>query len=594
MQLEHERQREWKVRQGISDPTPSAERLVQQTGLSPLVLRILGQRGWVTTESIQAFMHPSLSQLTNPFQIQDMDRAVKRLKLARDAGERVLVYGDYDVDGTAGAALLSRVLTEFGFLVEVVQPDRFKDGYGLHSHLLEAAYQRGIRLVVAVDTGITGFAAVDRANELGLDAIIVDHHKLDPVRGIPAAVAVINPQREDCLSGLKQLCGCGLAFYLSMALRARGREWGWFAGRADPNLKRHLDLVVLATAADMVPLTGDNRILVSHGMRVLRQTDKAGLKAMIQSSGLNLETVSPGHLGFVLGPRINASGRLQSASIALELLTTHDADRASVLAAELEALNSERQAIQNQIWDEVRAQVDQGLAEGRFSHAIVAASSGWHEGVVGIVASRVTELYRRPAAVIALREDIGKGSVRSYGGRDVLAGLRHSAEHLLGYGGHQFAAGLSLALDQIAAFEAQFNAAFAPGGPANRVEADILWIDGETELAEFSLKALTELEMMGPFGPGNPEPVFRVRARGVAGQLLKGRHLKLKLEQLMEFDRPAQVDAIWFNAGERADVQADVSASDHDFEWAVVPELNRFRGRVTPSLRVKDRRIKSP
>src|SRR6185312_1032076 len=231
-----------------------------------------------------------------------------------------------------------------------------------------------------------------------------------------------------CESGLKQLCGCGLAFYLAMGLRIRGREEGWFKDSPEPNLKQHLDLVTMATAADMVPLVGDNHVLVRQGMEVLKRSTKPGVRALLDAAGLTSKDVSPSHLGFVLGPRINASGRMQSASLALELLSTTDPARAFELAHELERLNSERAELQNRIWDQVRARVEKGIAEGKFKSGIVVGDPEWHEGVVGIVASRVTETFRRPAAVIAVREDFAKGSVRSFGGKDVLAALREAHE----------------------------------------------------------------------------------------------------------------------------------------------------------------------
>ena len=360
--------------------------------------------------------------------------------------------------------------------------------------------------------------------------IIIDHHQIDPQKGLPPALAVINPQRSDCTSGLKQLCGCGLAFYFAMALRSHGRQEGWFKDKGEPNLKQHLDLVVMATAADMVPLTGDNHILVRYGLEVLKTAKKPGVKALMESAGLGSRDLSPTHLGFVLGPRINASGRMQSASLALELLTTQDPGRAIELASELERLNQERATLQNQIWDEIRVRVEKGLAEGKYRHGIVVADSGWHEGVVGIVASRVTETFRKPAAVIALREDFGKGSVRSYGGKDVLAALRECSSHLLGFGGHRHAAGLSLSLEKVDQFADAFDQALeniqmeASGGT--------LFVEGSCALDDLDVRSLQELEKLGPFGPGNPEPVFMVRATVRNHRVLKGRHLKLNLSSI--------------------------------------------------------------
>jgi single-stranded-DNA-specific exonuclease len=577
--------REWKLR-ADTDPAELSRLIAElqpQTGLAELTLRTCVMRGLLSPDAIREFLQPRIETLCHPLKIRDMQPAIERLASARESGDFVRIYGDYDVDGTTGAALLTWVLREHGYTkFDARQPDRFKDGYGLGVKAVEDAAGEGVKVLLTVDCGITSFDAAAKAAELGIDLIVVDHHQLDPKKGLPPALAVINPQRPDCDSGLKQLCGCGLAFYVAMALRAHGRGKGWFAGGAEPNLKQHLDLVVMATAADMVPLLGDNHILVRHGLDVLKRSKKPGVRALLEAAGLGSRDISPGHLGFVIGPRINASGRMHSASLALEMLTTTDARRAGELARELERLNEDRAATQNAIWDQVRAQVEQGIADGKYRYGIVVANPGWHEGVVGIVASRVTETFRRPAAVIALREDFGKGSVRSYGGKDVLSALRASGTHLLGFGGHKYAAGLSVALDKVEDFAQAFDVAL--GEIAEDAETLPLLIEGDCDLDDLSLATLQELENLGPFGPGNPEPVFKVRAGVLHHTVLKGRHLKMNLGT-----GTGAMEAIWFHAAEREDY-ASGAVSESESEWAGVPEINRFRGRMTPSFRVRDRR----
>ncbi len=554
-----------------------------------MTLRVCMTRGLDSASAIQEYLNPKLDRLKNPDTIRDMAPAVDRLVRARQEREFVRVFGDYDVDGTTGVALLSWMLREFGFRFDAQQPDRFKDGYGLNVAAVEEAAASGVRLLLTVDCGITSFDAAAKAQEVGVDLIVVDHHQLDPARGIPPAVAVIDPQRPDCESGLKQLCGCGLAFYLAMALRSRGRKEGWWTPGSEPNLKQHLDLVAMATAADLVPLIGDNRVLMRHGLEVLRFSKKPGVKALLQEAGLasaDGKALSPGHLGFVIGPRINASGRMASANVALELLTTQDAARATVLAKELEKLNDERSKIQNRIWDEVRVRVEAGLKEGKFQYAVAVADESWHEGVVGIVASRVTEMFKKPAAVIAIRDGHAKGSVRSYGGKDVLAALRASAEHLAGFGGHKHAAGLSLKPENIDAFARAFDRALGelPDDPATRP----LLLEGACSIDEFDVKTLQEFENLAPFGPGNPEPVFSFRATVASHQILKQRHLKLNLAENV-----SSIEAIWFHAAERSEIVDGPVLRGESIEWAGVPELNRFRGRVTPTIRVRDWRVPS-
>jgi single-stranded-DNA-specific exonuclease len=345
----------------------------------------------------------------------------------------------------------------------------------------------------------------------------------------------------------------------------------------------------MATAADMVPLTGDNHILVRYGLEVLKHSKKPGVKALLDAAGLTSKDMSPSHLGFVIGPRINASGRMHSAALALELLTTTDEARATELALTLERLNAERANLQNQIWDQVRAKIIQGMQNGQYRHGIVVADSSWHEGVVGIVASRVTETFRKPAAVISLREDFGKGSVRSYGGKNVLEALRQCSSVLMGFGGHAFAAGLSVALDQVDLLAEQFDRA-VEAIPSGR-NAGSLWIEGSCSIQDLSVKTLQELEKLGPFGPGNPEPVFALRASTQEHKILKGRHLKLQLAQSGWSQTPQAphvlIEAIWFHAAEKTEILGAVISGEEQ-EWAGVPELNRFRGQVTPTFRVRD------
>ena len=588
--------REWKLRSPESIEARISE-LARETGLSPVTVRVCLLRGLESAQAIREHLSPRFESLHHPMSIRDMDRAVSRLAQARANGEAVRVFGDYDVDGTTGAALLSWVFRDFGLRFEARQPDRFKDGYGLNVRAVEEASEAGAKVLVTVDCGISSFDAACRARELDIDLIIVDHHQLDPERGLPEALAVLNPQRPDCESGLRQLCGCGLAFYLAMGLRIRGREEGWFKDGSEPNLKQHLDLVTMATAADMVPLLGDNHVLVRQGMEVLKRSSKPGVRALLDAAGIGDKDIGPGHLGFVLGPRINASGRMQSASIALELLSTTDAARAFELAHELERLNAERGELQNRIWDQVRVRVEQGMAEGRFRHGIVVGDPEWHEGVVGIVASRVTETFRRPAAVIAIREDFAKGSVRTFGGRDVLAALREahqSGPPLLGFGGHRHAAGLSLKAESLDGFAAAFDGALAraarsaTGSEGTGVP---LLVEGTCTIGDFDLKTLREIDDLGPFGPGNPEPVFMFRARVRGHRILKERHLKLVLEggaagSTLGNTSGNTIEAIWFHGAERN--QIDSRRFLGESEWAGVPELNRFRGKATPTIRVRD------
>ena len=583
---EHLEPREWKLRTDATFGEAELNALQRETGFSSVTLRVCLMRGMRDAASIKEYLNPRLDHLKRPALIKDMDLAVARIARARANLEKIRIYGDYDVDGTTGAALLSWIFRDCALSFDALQPDRFKDGYGLGVKAVEDAGAAGVRVLVTVDCGISSFDAALKARQLGIDLIIIDHHQIDPIKGLPVAHAVVNPQRTDCESELKQLCGCGLAFYLAMALRSHGRDHEWFVAGKEPNLKQHLDLVAMATAADMVPLTGDNHILIRHGMDVLKATRKPGVRALLQAAGVLDKELSPSHLGFVIGPRINASGRMLSAGVALELLTTTDSARAADLARQIEQLNEERQTVQNEIWDQVRARVEKGIAEGKYQHGIVVADSEWHEGVVGIVASRVTETFRRPAIVIALREDFGKGSARSYGGKDVLAALRVCSAQLLGFGGHKYAAGVSVALEKVEEFALAFDHALSE--VAEDATLKPLLIEGACSIHELDVKTLGELEKLGPFGPGNPEPIFTFKAAVRDHRVLKGRHLKLNLSPVgTPNGRQTTMEAIWFGGAEREEILSE-ALGEEEAEWAGVPELNRFRGNVTPTLRVRD------
>lgn len=567
--------------------------LSRATGLDPLAALVCLNRGIRTPAQVDAFLNPKLESLTHPFQILNLEKAAVRILDHQRASSpgKIRVFTDYDVDGTTGAALLTWFFREMGFFFDVAQPDRFKDGYGLNVGAVEAAKEDGVSLLITVDCGITNFDAALKAKELGVELVIVDHHSIDPIRGVPEAFAAIDPQQSEDPSGLKQLCGCALAFYLSMGIRIKARDSGYFTerGLSEPKLKNLLDLVVIATAADMVPLTGDNRVLVRHGLRVLRETDKPGLRELMKVAGIEVKNVSPSNLGFALGPRINASGRLGSAETAWKLLTTRDESEGRRLAEQLEAVNAERAEIQNRIWDDVRERVKRRIEEGGFPHAVVIGSPDWHEGVVGIVASRVTEFFKKPAIILAVREDgIAKGSARSYGGYNILEGLHLSNLKLIGYGGHKFAAGLSLRIQDVDDFATAFNqniSMLTPDSDRGRIK-----VEGRCELSDLGVEALTHLESLAPFGPGNPEPVFAIEAQVGEQRVLKGRHLKLTLRS----GSVKKFEGIWFNAAEKIEYTEMIDASSQLGKrclFAGIPELNRFLGRVNPTLRIKEARL---
>ncbi len=583
-----------------SDPERSAGgnaelvTFIQQSPIDPLAAKIAWKRGIRDQVALNSFLNPLLAGMTSPQLIEDMDLAVERIYRAIEGNEPLMVFSDYDVDGTTGGALLRRFFRDIGVDTQSRQPDRFHEGYGLNLNAVQEALAAGVRVLITVDCGITSFAPIEAARDAGIDVIIVDHHQVDPVRGMPPALAILNPQKSTDTSGLKYLCGCGLAFYFATAIRKKLRDSGYFQRTSvvEPILRDYLDDVVLATAADMVPLVADNRALVFHGLQVLRKTNRPGLRSMIELAGLKLDSISPGSLGFQLGPRINASGRLSHAGLALECLTTTDESRGRELARHIEDLNQERMRIQNQIWDEIRSSLltESGPESGldRFPHGIVVADSSWHEGVVGIVASRIVDFFKKPACVLFIREDgTAKGSVRSARGLNVLDALRSCEDFLLTYGGHHYAAGLSLKQENLDAFCVRWNEALGVQSQHLPLQKKTI-IDLVVQFSELSLRAFRDIERLAPFGPGNPEPHLALLAVPSSPQLIKSRHLKFTLSD--PADSFKKMDAIYFNGTDDDQIFTGIERAAKEGRalwWVGAADINRFLGQQKSTFRIK-------
>ena len=419
--------------------------------LSPLLACLLLNRGINTPEKAAAFLSPSLREgLRSPLLFPDMPRATERLLRARAGGERVCVYGDYDVDGVTGSSQLLLFLRELGMQPDLYIPHRTREGYGLNAQAVKLIADRGTKVMVTADCGATAHAEISLAQSLGIDVIVCDHHHVPEQR--PPAYAVLNPMEKECAFSFTGLSGAGVVFYLLMGLRMRLREQG---EEQVPDLRRYLDLVTLGTVADLVPLVEENRVLVTHGLKEIERSQRPGIRALKEVSG-DAE-VSSSYIGFRLGPRLNAGGRLAEAQKAVELLTTADGERARVLAADLDQENRARQGIEEKILNQAVAMVGTwtDLAERR---SLVLASAEWHPGVIGIVASRLVERFHRPTFLIALDGDRGKGSGRSPKTFHLYDGLKACADLLDGYGGHRQAAGLSIKANQVAALAERFEA----------------------------------------------------------------------------------------------------------------------------------------
>ncbi|MBI4840946.1 MAG: single-stranded-DNA-specific exonuclease RecJ [candidate division NC10 bacterium] len=570
------RDRRWRVAQ--ADPAAAAG-LARALDVPPLLASLLIRRGCDTPEAARTFLDAPLAALHDPRQMLGMDAAVDRLRAAVTRREPILVCGDYDVDGVSGVALLVSGLRRAGGEVEYAVPRRLEHGYGLHVSIAEQAAAGGVRVLVTVDHGITALEAVALARQRGMDVIICDHHLPPP--SLPPATAILNPRQADCPYPFKDLCGVGIAFKLLQGL---------FGPEAEDEFWPFLDLVALGTIADLVPLLGENRILVTHGLVQLAGTARPGLRALAEVAGIPLSRqggIGAGRVAFGLAPRINAAGRLDDAAAAVRLLLTHDPSEARELATTLDRQNRERQELEGSILAEALAQAvaEHDLTRDR---AIVLASPAWHPGVIGIVASRLVERFGRPTALIGTRGQEARGSARSAGGWHIADALGRCADLLLQYGGHRAAAGFSIHPDRIDAFRARFLSLAA----AELTEEDLLptlAADAEVHLDALDLALADSLARLGPYGVGNPEPLLVARRLQVmrTPRQVGQNHLKMKVR---ESSRGGQVvEAIGFNLGSFTQALSQASAPQVDL--AFVPERNIWNDREILQLRVKDLHI---
>ncbi len=485
--------------------------LSQRHGLPDIVGRILIARG-IDDGQVESYLDPRLRDLMpDPSHFLDMDRAVERTVSALRGGEKIAVFGDYDVDGATSSALLQRYFRALGTDISVYIPDRLKEGYGPNAAAFDLLKRQGVGLVITVDCGATAFDALAHARKIGLDVIVLDHHKGDAA--LPEAVAVVNPNRVDEDTAHRQLAAVGVVFMFLVALNRALRLGGYFsgqAGRQEPDLRQWLDIVALGTVCDVVPLTGVNRALVVQGLKVMRGRRNPGLRLLGDVAGIK-EPPGTYHLGFVLGPRVNAGGRVGEAGLGARLLSTEDEAEAERIARRLHDYNRERQQIEAAVLDEAIAQSESRLEDNTSLAALTVASAGWHPGVIGIVASRLKEKFSRPAFVIALEDGVGKGSGRSVPGIDLgaIVTAARQAGLLINGGGHAMAAGLTVAEEKLGAFRAFFEERTARALAGTAAEAR-LGIDGLLAPGAANDDMLALIDRLGPFGAGNPEPRFVV------------------------------------------------------------------------------------
>ena len=576
--MPHDLAKRWRLKP--SDET-TVMRFAAELKLSPLIARILTLRGFIDNDATRCYLSSSLrSDLPSPFEMADMDAAVERIAAAVTSNEQIAIWGDYDVDGTTGASVLVSFLREVGAKPFYHVPHRIEEGYGLNLEGLKALKERGAGLVITVDCGISNAKEVAAANGFGLDLVVVDHHQ--PPEVLPPAVAVVNPHRKDCRFPDKGMCAAGLAFYLVIGLRAKLREAGWFKHGAAPDIRHFLDIVTLGTIADMVPLRGVNRTLIKRGLTELGISTRPGVVALKKVAGIPDGDVTAGQVGFRLGPRINAAGRVDYGIKVVELLTTESSEIAQRIAQELEEHNLERRAVEAEVQQRALAQAEAAVAAGS-CYSLVLAGAGWHPGVLGIVASRVVERFYRPTVVIGFDNGVGKGSARSIRGFNIVEAFHVCAAHLEKFGGHEFAGGLSIRPECLEPFAEAFEKA-ARQTLSNEQLSPLLQIDAQLDFSQLTLPLMRELEVMQPFGVGNPEPMFTTVNAEICERKVFSAGVRFRLRQAGKV-----VSGVIFGVGEEYPGQPGESV-----DVAYRLSENQWNGNTTVELKIIDMRMAKP
>ncbi|MGY8921281.1 MAG: single-stranded-DNA-specific exonuclease RecJ [Flavobacteriales bacterium] len=544
--------------------------LAQALGIDPLLSSLLVQRGITTFDQAKRFFRPSLEELHDPYLMQDMDLAVKRIQQAIEAQENILVYGDYDVDGTTSVALLSSYLKTYYPNIATYIPDRYDEGYGVSYKGIDFAQDNDITLIIALDCGIKAIEKVAYASKKGIDFIICDHHR--PGAKLPKAVAVLDPKRDDCSYPYKELCGCGVGFKLIQAL---GSE----RGQTIEDLLLYLDLVATAIGADIVPVTGENRVLAYYGLQVINSNPRVGYQAILKQ--VNKSTLTITDVVFIIAPRINAAGRMKHGNDAVRLLVETDPKNAAQWASEIELFNADRKDADKQITKEALAQIIK--ASEQENNTTVVYKEHWHKGVIGIVASRLIETYYRPTLVFTKSGDKLAASARSVKGFDVYNALEGCAQYIEQFGGHKYAAGLTLQEKDYPDFKAQFEKVVSKTIDPKLLNPEIN-IDAQLDLAAITPKFHRILKQFAPFGPGNRQPVFMTQNLKDTGY---GKcvgadktHLRLTVKQV----NSEAIVGIGFGLGDKK----DTACSDTSFKAVYCIDENLWQGKVSLQLRIKD------
>lgn len=571
----------WNIRE-IQNQSAVEELRKALNNLQYPLARALVLRNVDTFDAARSYFRDGIDKLQDPSLYTDMAAAVDRILEAIESGDRITVYGDYDVDGTTSTALLTHYLKSVGASVQFFVPDRFKHGYGLSRQGLEAVKALDTKLIIALDCGVTAVDEAELTREMGMELIICDHHT--PQEQLPDAVAVLDAKRSDCSYPFKDLCGCGVTFKLVRAIHGK-------LGKNPDDLLHYLDLVAVATAADMVPLHGENRILLREGLKQLRFRPRLGLRMLADQAGTRLSEATTRSIGFSLGPRINAAGRLGDAARAVNLLLADDQVEATARARQLERLNEERRALDQATQKQAFAQADRFLA-GRQRHALVLHHPDWHLGVIGIVASRLVERHYRPAVMLTTAGTVIKGSARSVAGINIFNALTNCQDLLIEYGGHDYAAGLTLKPENLPTFIERFDQAVLESVSGDALEP-FIDVDAEMRLSELDDRFWAVLKQFEPFGQDNPSPVFVARNLDIMGPVAgvgrKRDHIKFSVRERGS-THPVRA-AIGFGLGKHLPELSEAQANQQAIDLAFSIEENTWNGRTSLQLNVQDIRL---
>ena len=564
----------WKLK----STSPYASQLAHEIDIPQLKAQLLINRGILDGPSASSFLSPRLSNLTDPMLLIDMDSGLELILCAIEAGDMITIFGDYDADGLTATALLLNLFSDLGIPASSYIPNRLSEGYGVNREAISKIAKSGTRLLITVDCGTGNPKEIDLAIDLGMNVVVTDHHQVN--KDFEPRCPVINPHRQDSSFPFKDLAGVGIAFFLAIAIRAALREQGWFKTRSEPDLKHYLDLVALGTVADVVPLFGLNRILVSAGIDRMRTSQWPGIRSIQKIAGIDANEITSDDLAFRIAPRLNAPGRLGKAEMGLHALTTDQPRIAMDIARQLDNLNSRRRAIEQRILNQIEKTILSSEAQIN-NRIFVIAESGWHKGVLGIVASRLSGKYHRPALILTIRDGMAFGSGRSIDGFNLHRALTRLGHLLDEFGGHHYAAGFRLKSSNLNALAMEMDN-LARDELSEKDLIPTVEIDAEMPLSALTMKTLDHIKSLSPFGSGNPEPIFSSHSLDVLDSRVVGKkHLKLKVKQ-----GRSVMEAIGFGLSDRHSLEGKT------INAAFTPELNRWQGHKRLQLKIVDLEVK--